>query len=75
VLFLPTGRAEKYKAKQAIDSFFVRAGDVLSALLIYAGTAWLALDTSGFARVNLLLALGWLALAFVVGRAYTRRAG
>ncbi|RKZ99359.1 MAG: translocase, partial [Gammaproteobacteria bacterium] len=27
VLFLPTNREQKYKAKQAIDTFFVRAGD------------------------------------------------
>jgi len=26
VLFLPTSREQKYKAKQVIDSFFVRAG-------------------------------------------------
>ncbi len=31
VLFLPTTRQQKYKAKQAIDGFFVRSGDVLSA--------------------------------------------
>ncbi|MEJ2604766.1 MAG: Npt1/Npt2 family nucleotide transporter, partial [Gammaproteobacteria bacterium] len=31
VLFLPTTREEKYKAKQAIDTFFQRGGDVLSA--------------------------------------------
>ena len=27
-LWLPTSREAKYKAKQAVDSFFVRAGDV-----------------------------------------------
>ena len=31
LLWLPTTREEKYKAKQAIDTFFVRGGDVLSA--------------------------------------------
>ena len=31
MLWLPTSRAEKYKAKQAVDTFFVRVGDVLSA--------------------------------------------
>ena len=30
-LFLPTSREAKYKAKQAIDSFFVRLGDMLQA--------------------------------------------
>ena len=28
-LWLPTSREAKYKAKQAVDSFFMRAGDVL----------------------------------------------
>jgi AAA family ATP:ADP antiporter len=73
VLFLPTSRDQKYKAKQAIDSFFVRAGDVLSALLIYVGTTQLAFGPSQFARVNLALALVWLGLAFFVGRAYIRK--
>ena len=31
MLFLPCTREQKYSAKQAIDSFFVRMGDVLSA--------------------------------------------
>ena len=30
-LWLPTSREAKYKAKQAVDSFFVRTGDVLQA--------------------------------------------
>ena len=56
VLFLPTSRDEKYKAKQAIDSFFWRAGDVMSAALVFVGITMLGLGTSGFARVNLVLA-------------------
>lgn len=73
MLFLPTSRDQKYKAKQAIDSFFVRSGDVLSALLIYVGTTQLAFGPSQFARVNLLLALIWLGLAFMVGQAYSHK--
>lgn len=73
VLFLPTSRDQKYKAKQAIDSFFVRAGDVLSALLVLVGTSQFAFGPSQFARVNLALALVWLGLAFLVGRAYGRK--
>jgi AAA family ATP:ADP antiporter len=69
-LFLPTSREQKYKAKQAIDTFFVRAGDVLSALLVYVGTALLALPIKGFALINVALALGWLAVAFAVGREF-----
>jgi AAA family ATP:ADP antiporter len=75
VLFLPTTREQKYKAKQAIDTFFVRAGDVLSAVLVFAGTTWLALSTQGFALVNVALVVVWLALAFLIGRHYRRLAG
>ena len=34
MLWLPTSRDMKFKAKQAIDTFFVRLGDVSSALLV-----------------------------------------
>ena len=70
MLFLPCTYEEKFSAKQAIDSFFVRTGDVLSALLVFAGTTWLALQPRGFAGVNALLVVGWLLLAWLVGRAY-----
>jgi AAA family ATP:ADP antiporter len=73
VLFLPTSRDEKYKAKQAIDSFFWRAGDVLSAALVFVGVTMLGLGTSGFARANLVLASIWVILAYAVGREYVRR--
>jgi ATP:ADP antiporter, AAA family len=73
VLFLPTTRDQKYKAKQAIDSFFWRAGDVLSAGLVYLGTTALGFGTTGFARVNLILAGAWLLLALAIGREYTRK--
>jgi AAA family ATP:ADP antiporter len=73
VLYLPTTREEKYKAKQAIDSFFVRFGDVLSALLVYVGTTQLSLGTTGFARVNLILAVVWVVLAVLVGRGYAQK--
>jgi AAA family ATP:ADP antiporter len=73
VLFLPTSRDEKYKAKQAIDSFFWRAGDVLSAALVFVGISVLGFGTAGFARANLVLTGIWLLLAFAVGREYTRR--
>nr|WP_255568202.1 MFS transporter [Aestuariicella albida] len=72
VLFLPTTREQKYKAKQAIDTFFVRAGDVLSAVLVFAGTTWLALSTQGFAMVNILLVCFWLIIALLIGKHYRR---
>jgi len=73
VLFLPTSREEKYKAKQAIDTFFVRAGDVFSAALVFAGTTWLAFGVREFALVNVVLAGAWLALAVLIGREHARR--
>jgi AAA family ATP:ADP antiporter len=73
MLFLPTTRAEKYKGKQAIDSFFVRMGDVFSALLVFVGTTWLALSTKQYALVNVGLAVIWVGLAVVVGREYAKR--
>ena len=73
VLFLPTSRDEKYEAKQAIDSFFRRAGDVMSAVLVYVGVTLLGFGITGFARVNMVLAGIWLLLAVAVGREYARK--
>jgi AAA family ATP:ADP antiporter len=67
-LWLPTTREEKYKGKQAVDTFFVRTGDLLHAGLVYAGTHWLALHVSGFALVNVALTLVWLGVAFLILR-------
>ena len=53
-LFLPTSREAKYKAKQAIDSFFVRAGDMLQAAVVFVGTM-LAFSIRGYALVNVAL--------------------
>jgi ATP:ADP antiporter, AAA family len=68
LLWLPTRREEKYKAKQAVDTFFVRFGDVLSAALVFAGTTWLALQAPGFAVVNVVLVAAWLAVVIQVIR-------
>jgi ATP:ADP antiporter, AAA family len=70
MLFLPCTYEQKFAAKQAIDSFFVRMGDVLSAGLVFAGTTFLVLPSRGFAAVNALLALVALILAWRVGRYY-----
>ena len=59
MLFLPTSRDVKYKAKQAIDSFFHRVGDVASAIVVFVGTMLLHLDARSFALVNILFIVGW----------------
>jgi AAA family ATP:ADP antiporter len=66
-LFLPTSREAKYKAKQAIDSFFVRAGDMLQAAVVFVGTM-LAVGIRGYALVNVVLVLVWIGLAVAIAR-------
>jgi AAA family ATP:ADP antiporter len=73
MLFLPTTREEKYKAKQVIDSFVVRAGDVLAAATVYLGTTFFALSVSQFAWINAALVLVWLIVAVLTGREFQRR--
>jgi len=71
VLYLPTTRTEKYKAKQAIDTLFVRLGDVCSAALVLAGTQFLGLGVQGFAIASVALATIWLGIAVGVGRRFS----
>jgi len=66
MLWLPTSREEKYKAKQAIDTFFVRSGDLISAGIVFLGASVLQLSISTFALVNVAIVLVWLAVARLV---------
>jgi AAA family ATP:ADP antiporter len=70
MLFLPCTYEQKFSAKQAIDSFFVRMGDVLSAALVFVGTSVFTLHPRGFAAVNAAIVAAWLFLAWRVGRQY-----
>lgn len=70
ILFLPLTREQKYKAKQVIDAFFWRTGDMLSAGLVFVGTTWLSMNIAHFAMVNIVLAMGMLALAWRIGARY-----
>ncbi|HWP37922.1 MAG TPA: hypothetical protein VNL18_10265 [Gemmatimonadales bacterium] len=74
VLFLPTTREEKYKAKQVTDGFSQRLGDVLQAITVYAGTSLLGITTRQFALFNIVLVVAWLVTALAVGRRYRRLA-
>ncbi|MCB1184118.1 translocase [bacterium] len=70
MLFLPTTRDEKYQAKQALDTFFVRLGDVMAALVVLGGTTALHLAPSGFALANVGLAALWVLTALAIGRRF-----
>jgi len=72
VLFLPTTRDEKYKAKQAIDTFFWRGGDVMSAVTVFVGTVLLTLSVSQFAIINIVLVAAWLTIAVMIAREHRR---
>ncbi len=71
-LYLVATRVEKYVGKIAVDSFFVRFGDVLSAVAVFVG-AKLALPVQVFAAINLVLVLVWLFVVVLVGREHRRR--
>jgi AAA family ATP:ADP antiporter len=67
-LYLPTERAVKYKAKAAIDTFFVRFGDTLSALVVLVGIHTLGLAPGQLALANVALVAVWIAIAAVIAR-------
>lgn len=66
MLWLSTTKEMKYKAKQAVDTFFVRMGDVSSALLVFASASILHLSVRGFAGINIVLCIAWIGLARMV---------
>jgi AAA family ATP:ADP antiporter len=70
-LFLRTSREAKYKALQAVETFFWRTGDMLSGLTVFAATL-LGLGVGPLAVYNLGLVVVWLALAAAIGREHRR---
>jgi ATP:ADP antiporter, AAA family len=66
-LFLSTSRDAKYKAKAAIDTLFVRLGDLASTGLVFVG-AHFGLTTTGYAVVNVLVSAAWIWVAFRLRR-------
>jgi AAA family ATP:ADP antiporter len=71
-LFLPTTRDAKYKAKAAIDTFFMRLGDVAQAGIVRAGTA-LGASVAAFAWFTVGLTVVWLWVAGQIAREHRRR--
>jgi ATP:ADP antiporter, AAA family len=73
-LWLPTSREAKYKAKQAVDSFFVRMGDVIQAGVVFVGER-LAMAVPAFASVNVALSAVWLGVVVLLNVALRAKAG
>src|SRR5258705_401843 len=72
MLWLPTTREEKYKAKQAIDTFFVRSGDMLAAGVVFVGTHLLTFGVTSFACANIAFVLIGIGVAILLLREYNR---
>jgi len=73
-LFLDASRMEKYVGKTVVDTFVVRAGDALTALVIWSGRR-AALSSQAFAALNLVLIVAWVSVVFAIRRESLRRAG
>lgn len=70
MLWLVTSPEMKYKAKQVVDTFCVRIGDVCSAVAVYLVIDVMQLSVQRFAWVSLVLGVVWLLLALAIGRRY-----
>ena len=57
MIWLPTNREEKYKAKQAADTFIVRTGDLASAGLVFVRIGLIEFGPQQFASANVVLCL------------------
>jgi AAA family ATP:ADP antiporter len=67
-LFLPTSREAKYKALQAIETFFWRAGDLLSAATTFVVVQMLRQGVRGYALVILGFVVLWILIAAALSR-------
>jgi AAA family ATP:ADP antiporter len=68
MLWLPTTRRMKYLAKQAVDTFFVRAGDVSSAICVLVFAQLLGMNVRVFGIINIVLVAIWIVLARAIVR-------
>jgi ATP:ADP antiporter, AAA family len=64
MLWLPVTRRMKYVAKQAVDSFFARLGDVFSGAAVFVLVGQLDLGVRGVAAINIVLVLAWIYVAW-----------
>jgi AAA family ATP:ADP antiporter len=71
-LFLPTSREAKYKALTAVETFFWRAGDMLSALVTFLVVRNLGFGVRGYAIVNIAIVILWLVIASMLAKENAR---
>jgi AAA family ATP:ADP antiporter len=74
-LLLPTSREVKYHAKTAIDTFFYRAGDLLSTLSVFAVLKFIDGSRMQFVWLIIVLSATMTAVAWLIGRDYARHFG
>lgn len=73
MLWLPTSREERFSAKQTVDTFFVRVGDLIAAGAVYVGTTYLEWGPRGFACFNVFITITWLGTCWLLFRTYKER--
>jgi AAA family ATP:ADP antiporter len=73
-LFLPTSREAKYKALNAVETFFWRAGDMLSGIATFVLVQWLGFGVRSYAAVNIGIVAIWIALALALSREHRKMA-
>jgi AAA family ATP:ADP antiporter len=71
-LWLLPSREAKYKVKQIVDTFLVRAGDVMSAVVVWIGVR-VGFQTVHFLVGNILLIGVWSLVLVALGREHRRR--
>jgi AAA family ATP:ADP antiporter len=72
-LWLVTSRDAKYKAKSVIDTFMVRAGDLLSAVVTGVGAA-VHFATVHFILINVAMVTCWITVVVFLTRRYKSKA-
>ncbi len=61
----------EHKAKQAIDTFFVRLGDMLQATVVFGGIQ-LGFGIRNFSLVNVVFCVLWLVVAIAIFREHKK---
>jgi AAA family ATP:ADP antiporter len=73
-LFLVSSRVEKYVGKTLVDTVGVRAGDLVSAGVVWVGVR-AGMSTVGFSALNVVLTFAWVGTVVAIGREHARRSG